>query len=97
MESFGVAVHQLLIYHRQGLLVVGGQPYFLPHAIWQVGSLDGLHVEVEDVRLFGVRADGGISAVRQRAGLSVAETADIVLVPAEIGLLLVVRCPSHCC
>lgn len=62
-----------------------------------MGSLDGLHVEVEDIGLFGVRANGCISAVRQRARLSVAETADIVLVPAEVGLFLVVGCSSHCC
>lgn len=60
-----------------------------------MGSLDGLHVEVEDVGFLGMRADGGISAVCQRTGLSVAETADIVLVPAKVGLFLVVWCSLH--
>lgn len=62
-----------------------------------MGSLDGLHVEVEDIGLLGVGANGGISAVCQRAGLSVAETADIVLVPAEVGLFLVVWGASYYC
>lgn len=62
-----------------------------------MSSLDGLHIEVEDIGLLGVRANGGISAVCQRAGLSVAETADIVLVPAEVGLFLVVRGASNYC
>lgn len=55
-----------------------------------MGSLDGLHIEVQDVGFLGVRADGGISAVCQRAGLSIAETANVVLIPAEIRLFLVV-------
>lgn len=56
-------------------------------------TLDSLHVQVEDVWLVWVGADRGISAVRQRAGLSVAEACDIVFVAAEVGLLLVVGCP----
>lgn len=45
-------------------------------------SLDSLHVEVEDVWLVGMRPHRGISAIRQRAGLPVAETgaADLKLV-----------------
>lgn len=62
-----------------------------------MSSLDGLHVEVEDVGLLGVGADRGISAVCKRAGLPVAETADIVLVAAKVCLLLVVWGASRCC
>lgn len=56
-------------------------------------TLDSLHVKVEDVWLVWVRANGGISAICQRAGLAVAEAGDIVFVAAEVGLLLVVGRP----
>lgn len=56
-------------------------------------TLDSLHVKVEDVWLVRVRANRGISAVRKRAGLAVAEAGDIVFVAAEVGLLLVVGRP----
>lgn len=54
---------------------------------------DGLHVKVENVGLVRVGSNRGISAVRQRAGLSVAEPCDIVLVAAKVCLLLIVRRP----
>lgn len=56
-------------------------------------TLNGLHVEIENVWLVRVRANRGISTVRKRAGLSVAEAGDIVFVAAEVGLLLVVGRP----
>jgi hypothetical protein len=47
-----------------------------------VRPLDRLHVQVDCSR-GGVFADGGIARVGKRAGLSVAEASDIVLVATE--------------
>ena len=49
-------------------------------------ALDGLHVEVQNAGL-GVRTDGGIARVGERAGLAVAESGDIVLVSTKVLLL----------
>lgn len=55
--------------------------------------LDGLHVKVDGAR-FGIGADGSIAGVGEGAGLAVAETCDVIFVPAEVLLFggSVVRC-----
>ena len=51
--------------------------------------LDGFHVEVDSTG-FGIATDGGIAGVGERAGLTVTEASNIVLVAAEI---LLFGCP----
>lgn len=48
-----------------------------------MGALDGLHVEVKGARC-GIRANGGIARICERAGLAIAEAGDVVFVATEI-------------
>lgn len=47
-----------------------------------MGALDGLRVEVENPG-FGRGPDGSILRIRERTGVAVAETSDIIFVPTE--------------
>ena len=49
-------------------------------------AFDCFHVEVYRTA-FGIAADRGIAGVSKRAGLTIAETSDIVFVAAEVLLL----------
>lgn len=48
-----------------------------------MGALDDFHVEVEDAGVGG-GTDGGVTGVREGAGLAVAEAGDVVFVAAEV-------------
>lgn len=74
-------VHQVLVYLLQGLCVVALELDFLPHVLGRVCSLYCLHVQVA-ASVFLL--DCGIPAVGQRAGGAVAQTCDVVLIPAEV-------------
>lgn len=47
-------------------------------------ALDRLHVQIQTAL---VLPDGGVAAVGQRAGRPVAESRNVVLIPAEVGRL----------
>lgn len=57
-----------------------------------MGSFDRLHVQVHDAGL-RIRPHGSVPGVGQRAGLPIAETADIVFIAAEV---LAFSCPGSC-
>lgn len=58
------------------------QSYALPPLVGHVRALDGLDVEVKGA-CFGRGADGGIAAVGEGAGLTVAEAGHVMFVAAE--------------
>lgn len=47
-----------------------------------MGALDGFRVEIEDPS-FRRGSDGSVLRIREGTGVAVAETSDIILVPAE--------------
>lgn len=57
-----------------------------------MGSLDRLHVQVHGARL-RVRPHRSVPGVGQRAGLPIAESADVVFIAAEV---LAFGCPRLC-
>ena len=79
-------VDQSLVNLLEGFGVVLRKLYALPEFAGGMCALDGLHVEV-DCAGARVGTDGGIARVGQGAGLSIAETGDIVFVSTEILLL----------
>lgn len=75
--------HETRIDLFERFAVVRGELDPFPHFGGEVRAFDGFHVEVEHPG-FGRGADGGVAGVGERAGLSVAETCDVVFVSAEI-------------
>lgn len=65
----------------EGFLVVLGETYLLPQPVWKGRPLNGLHIQVAHTILF---SDGGILAVGERAGGTIALSCQVVLIPAEL-------------
>jgi len=76
---------EVFIQNGKCLLVVLGQLYLLPELLWQVGSLDRLHVEVT---VAFVLQDGGIACVCERTRVARAQAREVVLVAT--------KCLRHC-
>jgi len=71
---------QVLVDQLQGLAVVLGETDFLPELVWQVRTLNGLHIEVA-VAL--VLEDSRVTRVGQGARVTVAHARQVVLVATE--------------
>ena len=78
---------QVFVEDLQSLFVVFGELDLLPELLGQVGSLDGLHVEVTVAFVF---KHGGVATVGQRTRVARTQTREVVLVAAK-GLL---HCPT---
>ena len=76
-------IHQLVVDLSEGLFIVVRQTDLLPPFRGQMGSFGAFDEEAQSARL-GVWADGGVSRVRKRTGLSVAKTRQVVFVSAKV-------------
>jgi hypothetical protein len=77
---------QSLIDEFKGLGVVGRQPNALPPFVRHVRPFDGFHVKVQAAGC-GVSSNGGVSRVGQGTATAIAESGNIVFVPAEVLVL----------